>query len=370
MAKGAADDDFSTNIDESGPPDLASQWPSIVQIVRDLAAVWKGVEIEDSPPDGILTDIYLGRSDERFRMRIRYNHPNMVFDYNTGTDASPSWSNIFTLSGTLGLLVLTGSLVINGSIAGLTSLTLAGDLDMDSNDILNGGAVTATSYNGLDVTAHGARHAPGGADALPTAAPSNVGTANAEGSAATIARADHVHRGISALQAESGASVYGVVDFQAGGFMDVSRSGQVITIKETAWTRQSMTSSQTGISFGTETFINQLNALGFPGTADGTKAYRVRGAITAEANANAHTVMRVRAYHGATGASTGETQIFDHAISANLSNNNPNTMSFEIPRFVPAASDLLGFTIENSANAVDVIGTGLLASYIEIREVA
>lgn len=40
---------------------------------------------------------------------------------------------------------------------------------------------------------HDARHVPGGADALPTAAPVAIGATLAEGSAASFARSDHVH---------------------------------------------------------------------------------------------------------------------------------------------------------------------------------
>jgi hypothetical protein len=54
-------------------------------------------------------------------------------------------------------------------------------------------------YDAPDITlaslnAHAVRHQPGGADAIPTAAPSGgLGTANAVGSSTSLARADHTH---------------------------------------------------------------------------------------------------------------------------------------------------------------------------------
>ncbi len=44
---------------------------------------------------------------------------------------------------------------------------------------------------------HATSHAPSGTDALSTAAPATVGTANAEGTAETFARSDHVHSGLT-----------------------------------------------------------------------------------------------------------------------------------------------------------------------------
>lgn len=67
-------------------------------------------------------------------------------------------------------------------------ITLGDALDLDDNDLMNAG-----QFDGVDVTAHAARHSPGGSDALATDTPRAVGTTNAEGSADAIARADHVH---------------------------------------------------------------------------------------------------------------------------------------------------------------------------------
>ena len=69
--------------------------------------------------------------------------------------------------------------------------SLNGQLDMGNNAIVN-----ASTYNGVVVTAHAARHLPNGADALATAAPlSSITTSSvsAVGTANSFARSDHTH---------------------------------------------------------------------------------------------------------------------------------------------------------------------------------
>jgi len=77
-------------------------------------------------------------------------------------------------------------LLVDGSRA------MSGNLDMGGNSITNVNLV-----DGVDVSAHGSRHNPGGIDAIATAAPSGtgvqVGGTAAEGSAASLARSDHAH---------------------------------------------------------------------------------------------------------------------------------------------------------------------------------
>lgn len=73
--------------------------------------------------------------------------------------------------------------------AGTRAMT--GGLDMGTHDITNVGNV-----DGVDISAHAARHLPTGADALTTAAPTTtltLATSNAEGIANSLARSDHTH---------------------------------------------------------------------------------------------------------------------------------------------------------------------------------
>jgi hypothetical protein len=86
--------------------------------------------------------------------------------------ASSTANAIPLYNGTTGKLIKNSTLVVDGS----SNITGAGN------------------YNGVTVTAHAARHAPGGADALGTAAPpQGIGAANTEGTASTFARSDHNH---------------------------------------------------------------------------------------------------------------------------------------------------------------------------------
>lgn len=65
-----------------------------------------------------------------------------------------------------------------------------GNIDIGNNDIQNVGLV-----DGVDVSAHATRHNPGGVDALATGTPGgiSVGASASGGSAASLARSDHVH---------------------------------------------------------------------------------------------------------------------------------------------------------------------------------
>lgn len=68
---------------------------------------------------------------------------------------------------------------------------MQGNLDMGNNEIINN-----TTINGVSITNHGARHAPGSSDPIPTAAPTtnlNGNTGNSVGSANSVSRSDHTH---------------------------------------------------------------------------------------------------------------------------------------------------------------------------------
>ncbi len=69
------------------------------------------------------------------------------------------------------------------------SRVMTGSLDMGGFNVTNVNLV-----DGVDVSNHNARHRPGGADAIPTAAGITITDAsNSEGSATTLARSDHTH---------------------------------------------------------------------------------------------------------------------------------------------------------------------------------
>lgn len=66
--------------------------------------------------------------------------------------------------------------------------TMTGNLNLGANNITNVNLV-----DGVDVPSHASRHNPGGVDAIATATPLTISTANAEGVAPSVARSDHVH---------------------------------------------------------------------------------------------------------------------------------------------------------------------------------
>ena len=91
--------------------------------------------------------------------------------------------------------------------------TMTGVLDMGTNAIANAGLI-----NGMTVTAHAARHLPGGVDALATAVAATVGTTNTEGVAASFSRSDHVH----AHGDQTGATLHAAATGGTNGFMSAA----------------------------------------------------------------------------------------------------------------------------------------------------
>jgi len=103
------------------------------------------------------------------------------------------------------LLALDGSLhfpsstyadaLLRDGTRGLTADWDAGSFSITAAGLtINGDIVVSGNVDGVNVDDHSSRHDPGGADALTTAVVSDVSLqANAEGSAGSLARADHLH---------------------------------------------------------------------------------------------------------------------------------------------------------------------------------
>lgn len=68
-----------------------------------------------------------------------------------------------------------------------------GSNDFPTADTNAGSSIVIIDENGVPVAAHASTHLPGGSDALTTATPVAIGSALAEGVAASFARSDHVH---------------------------------------------------------------------------------------------------------------------------------------------------------------------------------
>lgn len=93
------------------------------------------------------------------------------------------------------------------------SRSLAGDLNLGGNNITNVNLV-----DGVDISAHAARHLPNGADPLATGTPSTIGSANTEGVANAFARQDHVHSHGNL----GGGSTHAAVTTSVNGYMSAA----------------------------------------------------------------------------------------------------------------------------------------------------
>ena len=130
-------------------------------------------------------------------------------DPRVGGIAAPSGSVAFMTDGSLTFSKLEGDefewipssgVAIHGDLSDLANddhlqylnrngvRPMAGSLDMGNNAITNNSTI-----NGVTVQTHASRHLPEGVDPLSTASPSSIGISNAEGSANSFARADHIH---------------------------------------------------------------------------------------------------------------------------------------------------------------------------------
>ena len=81
-----------------------------------------------------------------------------------------------------------------------------------------------------DLPAHASLHQPGGSDALPTAAPVGIGSANSQGTSTSLARADHVHQGVHSLAASGQPQLTGDVTLSAGSNIALTQTGNAIHI--------------------------------------------------------------------------------------------------------------------------------------------
>ena len=89
---------------------------------------------------------------------------------------------------------------------------MAADINLAGNNIIGTGG---NLINNVNITAHAARHLPGGPDQLTTLPPLSVGVANSIGAAAAFSRSDHIH----AHGNLSGSSMHAVASGLANGFM-------------------------------------------------------------------------------------------------------------------------------------------------------
>lgn len=111
----------------------------------------------------------------------------------TGTQGA---TVVSTVGGSTAANVHSAELLANAATDANTASTI---VKRDASGNFTAGTITAALtglVNGVDTAAHAARHQPGGADAIATAAPIanlNYASTNTEGTATSLARSDHSH---------------------------------------------------------------------------------------------------------------------------------------------------------------------------------
>lgn len=142
--------------------------------------------------------------------------------------------------------------------------TMTGDISLGNQNILGLGG---NLLNNVDITAHEARHLPGGPDALATGVPVSIGTANAQGSAASFARSDHVHK-LNDTGVVVGTYTNATVTFNAQG-QATSASNGILPTGPTGPTGTTGTTGPTGTTGNTGT-TGPTGLQGFTGSTGTT----------------------------------------------------------------------------------------------------
>jgi hypothetical protein len=155
-----------------------------------------------------------------------------------GVNASSTHGNLLGLSAD----DHTQYLLVDGGRA------MSGNLDMDSNNIVNAGTI-----NGVSAQTHSTRHLPNGADPLNTAAPISISDSNSEGIANSFARSDHQH----AHGVHSGGTTHSVADSTTAGFMSSTDKNYLDSLPSQLNTKSSLSGA---------TFTGAVNATSLSAT--------------------------------------------------------------------------------------------------------
>ncbi len=172
---------------------------------------------------------------------------------------------------------------------------MSGDLDMGANDVTNVGLV-----DGVDVSDHSARHDPGGADALTTAAPAQgIGGGNTEGTAGSFARSDHDHK-LRTTTGPTDLTIGAIADGEyvkrvgsvlqgaaAGGFLE-QKAGRVLQAAFSGNPKKATVTFSTAMS--TANYSVQLTPEGTGGFSPYTENKTTAGF---DINANANNITRL-----------------------------------------------------------------------------
>jgi hypothetical protein len=363
----ASQSDF-TELEETGK-DLGLQWDHLVKILHDLAATWNAVVTTGTSPNGHVTSLILGDGSNYKKIRLHYDGTNVKIDKNTGSDASPSWSALLTINASTLATTLAGALAVTGTLSLSSGLTLAGNLDVGGNDITNVDAITANTLNGLLIESHAARHAPGGADALPASATAqSVGATNSAGSSSDFATGNHVHAGVANIDVDSsGSPCTGAVNLQDGNKINVSKSGNNISFAFSAPTVLYNEEGGDRTIATAETDLTTLSAISITG-ADGSKTYEVSYYVPLSQATNASDIT-LYVYVGALGTKADGGAARVHANVVNVAAGKAGLLAAAGFRITPAASAKIGIAMISSAITCTAVSTTPKLAFLRVTEV-
>jgi hypothetical protein len=319
----ATDKDFQY-IEENGSiVNLADQWPLVARDLRSLLTVFRSKITTGTEPEDYLLGWYLSNgSDNRKFFRIQYSSGTgeLLLSKNTATESAPAWTDQLKINIASSLVTIPGSISITGTLTG---------------------------------GAHQSQHLPSGADPLTTAVAVDVGSANATGSANSLSKSDHVHRGVLNIDVNSsGSPIYSSINMVSTGLSVLSKVGQTITVTSNL-SNVIDVNNNTGANqtVNTATVVNNMGNLVL-NNANGIKVFYVSFNGLAVNQNGGTQILRFFVHMGAAGT-TGDAIVYRvpfSALTTELAHFNITNL-----RLVPATGDKLTIAASTTSGAADML---------------
>lgn len=264
----------------------------------------------------------------------------------SGSNALQVSTNKFTVDDITGNTNIAGTL----SVTGVTTL----------NGSLNMGAASITNVNLVDsvkVSAHAARHLPGGADALTTGTPVTIGTTNQAGSASSFSLSDHIH----AHGNQAGGALHSNATQSTAGFMSSTDKTKLDTLALSNLTDCDTTTTPPV----TNNYLKWNGTDWVPGTIVNTNysAESVTSATTASTSDVLMTSMSI------TPAVTGTYLVIFEGATRNSAVGNINTFSIYV-NSSQIVNSVRSYTLPSASRDISVITTAIvtyITGNIEVR---
>lgn len=357
MAKFASDADFAAFDGGSGAPnDIPTQFEALEKVAEDLKALWISHEQEGVPGGGnnYVSVWYIGTATIKKFFRITVTGSGLVLEYNSAlSDASPVWAERLALG------------AITDQVVG--KFKADADMDLDGNAITNVGNV-----DGVDVSTHAARHAPGGADAVAVGTPVPVAAANAAGSASSLARSDHEHQGLLRWLLNAAGPKFGDLDLTDDGtvlqWSNPSGNQAKLTfgLKRTYQDNEALGADQNVTQAAGETDLTSLNGISIDG-ADGTRKFKIEGMVKIKQSGQAE-VSTARLYVDANGVSSGGT-LRDTNVGTVGTVAGQGDGIYVYWEGVPPNNGKMGISLQTSVTDIDVAANTGYFSWLKAEEV-